>query len=149
MRRLFTLRTEIALRIDNASAEVPLPHAVYRHARGQGVALVNEPASEIQPVRSSRAGGKRLENGKHSWLDLSAFTCEISTQVDIANARLREFPHDHGAQQLGSRLTESGRVLPQLLQHRVRFAIPGNHVFAFPDLVLGRVHLLFPLRENG
>ena len=90
MLRRFTLGPEIVLGCHDRPAEVGLPQTIHRHPRGEGVAAVDEPAGEIEPVRLPASGIERGEDRGDAAPDRVSRPQEVSADVDAGLAR--DFP---------------------------------------------------------
>ena len=94
MRRLVALRAKIFRRLHQAGAEVLLPEAIHRHACGQRVRRIDQPAREAEAI-GGRAGGQGREEGGKTGLHLVALLVVFTADEHEGVARLLHFLRDH------------------------------------------------------
>ena len=156
----FALRAEIFGRFDQAGAEVHLPVAVHRHARGEGIGGIHQPAGQAETVaRRVRRHGRQKRGNRGR--DLVAGLIVSAAHQHESVARSGHLRHHHGAGdlvfdgaafgfELGDSFTAHGgvpRVRDEVLGERRgllrgaaggRRAEDGRHIFR-DDLRVFRV----------
>ena len=94
MRGLFALHAEVLRRLHQADAEVLLPEAIHRHARGQRMFGTDEPLRKPEPIRR-RIRRQRRQNRGHARRDFVAFLVVFAAHQHERVARLLHFLGDH------------------------------------------------------
>ena len=94
MARRFALGSKILGGLHQAGAEVGLPVAVHRYARGEGMVRIGEPLREAEAVGRGARGQRREERG-YAGGDLFAGFLIAAAEEDKGVARRCHFLHDH------------------------------------------------------
>ena len=90
--RRFALGAEVLARLDEAAAEEARPEPIHRHAAGQRVVRVDQPAGQAQAV-GRLPGRQRVQLRRHAGLDRLAEVLEVAAEHDVRRPRLRQLLH--------------------------------------------------------
>ena len=94
MDRRLALHAEVFLRLDDADAEVHLPEAIHRDARGERMAGLHQPLREREPIER-RAGLERRQHRRHARLHLLGVVAIVAAREHEGLARLLQLRHHH------------------------------------------------------